>query len=224
MDAVQQLLFKTNKFPYSPYLTKEYTLSLTGMSKGQEMQLHIDVNATEGTPDLKPRVDNQTLKYGPIAEDIQAFTLLPMGLLYDHNRPVTKAVNLNRSIWLPASDVNKVSIEEYYELTHVGAALDSGFSRIDWMKGRYEGTRNHWALSHLELPLLDRDLDGYYYTDKVGVVSSHKVIKTIYYYCQDIHYLVDGIIISLLVGLKIYQDFFINYMIPLMNILSNSPF
>jgi len=34
----------------------------------------------------------------------------------------------------------------------------------------------------------------------------------------------DGIIISLLVGLKIYQDFFINYMIPLMNILSNSPF
>lgn len=177
MDTVQQLLFKTNKFPYSPYLTKEYTLSLTGMSKGQEMELHIDVNATEGAPDLKPRVDNQTLKYGPIAEDIQAFTLLPMGLMYDHNRPLTKAVNLNRSIWLPASDVNKVSIEEYYELTHIGAALDSGFSRIDWMKGRYEGTRNHWALSHLELPLLDRDLEGYYYTDKVGVVSSHKVIK-----------------------------------------------
>lgn len=92
MDTVQQLLFKTNKFPYSPYLTKEYTLSLTGMSKGQEMELHIDVNATEGAPDLKPRVDNQTLKYGPIAEDIQAFTLLPMGLMYDHNRPDRKSV------------------------------------------------------------------------------------------------------------------------------------
>ncbi|EMG45369.1 OST1 Dolichyl-diphosphooligosaccharide--protein glycosyltransferase subunit 1 [Candida maltosa Xu316] len=177
MDATQQLLYKTNKFPYSAYLTKEYTLSLAGMSKGQEMELHLDVEPSENVPEIQPRVDNQTLKYGPIAEDILPFTLKPMGLMYDHNRPLAKVVNLNRSIWLPASDINKVSIEEYYELTNTGAELDKGFSRIDWMKGRYESTRNHWALSHLEFPLLDRDLDDYYYTDKVGVVSTHKIIK-----------------------------------------------
>ncbi|EER33310.1 conserved hypothetical protein [Candida tropicalis MYA-3404] len=177
MDSTQQLLYKTNKFPFSPYVTQEYTLALSGMSKGQEMELHIDVDETPGLPTLKPRVDDQVLKYGPIAEDIPAFALKPMGLMYDHNRPLTKAVSLNRSIWLPASDINKVSIEEYYELTNTGAELDKGFSRVDWMKGRYEGVRNHWALSHLEFPLLDRAFDDYYYTDKVGVVSTHKIFK-----------------------------------------------
>ncbi|KAI5953146.1 OST1 [Candida jiufengensis] len=179
LEDIQQLLFKTNKFPYSPYLTKDYSLSLTGMSKGQEMDLHIDeqIEATPNTPNLEPRVDNQSLKYGPTTEDLQPFTLKPMGLMYDHNRPLTEVISLNRSIWLPGSDINKVSIEEYYELTNSGAQLNSGFSRVDWMKGRYEGTRNHWALSHLEFPLAQRDIDDYYYTDKVGVVSSHKKIS-----------------------------------------------
>ncbi|KAI5959503.1 OST1 [Candida pseudojiufengensis] len=179
LEDTQQLLFKTNKFPFSPYVTKDYTMSLTGMSKGQEMDLNIDdkVNSTENVPVLEPRVDNQSLKYGPLIEDLHPFTLKPMGLMYDHNRPLTEVINLNRSIWLPGSNVNKVSIEEYYELTNSGAQLSSGFSRVDWMKGRYEGTRNHWALSHLEFPLVNRDLDDYYYTDKVGVVSSHKKIS-----------------------------------------------
>lgn len=178
LQDVQQLLYKTNKFPYSPYTTQDYTMTLSGMTKGQEMELHLnDVNATESTPALEPRVDNSALKYGPLVQELRPFTLKPMGLMYDHNRPLTKAISLNRSVWLPASDVNKISIEEYYELTNEGAELSTGFSRVEWMKGRYEGTRNHWALSHLEIPLLQRTLDDYYYTDKVGVVSTHKVTQ-----------------------------------------------
>ncbi|CAD1813301.1 Ribophorin I family protein [Candida parapsilosis] len=180
LEELQQLLFKTNKFPYSPYLTKDYTFVLTGMTKGQEMQLALedlaDVLETKDTPDLKPRVDQDTLKYGPLVHDIEPFTLKPMGLMYDHNRPLTKVLNLNRSIWVPASNINRVSIEEYYEITNAGAELSSGFSRLEWLKGRYEATRNHWGLSHLEIPLKDRNLDDYYYTDKVGVVSSSKNI------------------------------------------------
>ncbi|KAI5968475.1 OST1 [Candida theae] len=180
LDEVQQLLYKTNKFPFSPYFTKDYTLVLTGMTKGQEMQLALDdlpdVVESQNTPDLKPRVDKDTLKYGPLVHDIEPFTLKPMGLMYDHNRPMTKVLNLNRSIWIPASDINRVSIEEYYEITNTGAELSSGFSRLEWLKGKYEATRNHWALSHLEIPLKNRNLDDYYYTDKVGVVSSSKNI------------------------------------------------
>ena len=180
LDDLQQLLYKTNKFPYSPYFTKDYTLVLTGMTKGQEMQLALedvaDVLETKDTPELKPRVDQDTLKYGPLVHDIAPYTLKPMGLMYDHNRPLTKVLNLNRSIWVPASDINRVSIEEYYELTNAGAELSSGFSRLEWMKGKYEATRNHWALSHLEIPLKGRNLDDYYYSDKVGVVSSSKNI------------------------------------------------
>lgn len=180
LDELQQLLYKTNKFPFSPYVTKDYTFVLTGMTKGQEMQLAsedlADVLETKDTPELKPRVDQDTLKYGPLVHDIEPFTLKPMGLMYDHNRPLTKVLNLNRSIWVSASDINRVSIEEYYEITNAGAELLSGFSRLEWLKGRYEATRNHWALSHLEIPLKDRNLDDYYYTDKVGVVSSSKNI------------------------------------------------
>ncbi|KAI5967312.1 OST1 [Candida margitis] len=181
LDELQQLLYKTNKFPYSPYVTKDYTFVLTGMTKGQEMQLNLDdvaesVLETKDTPELKPRVDQDTLKYGPLVHDIEPFTLKPMGLMYDHNRPLTRVLNLNRSIWLPASDINRVSIEEYYEITNAGAELSSGFSRLEWLKGRYEATRNHWGLSHLEIPLKGRNMDDYYYTDKVGVVSSSKNI------------------------------------------------
>ncbi|CAI5758431.1 unnamed protein product [Candida verbasci] len=174
LDDTQQLLFKTNKFPFSPYETNDYSLSFTGMTKGQEMELHL--NKTENLPVLEPRVESNTLKYGP-AFDLPPFSLQPMGLMYDHNRPLTKANNLYRSIWLPASDINKVSIEEYYELTNQGAQLDKGFSRFDWMKGRYESTRNHWALSHLEIPLLNRNLEEHYFIDKVGMNSNSKFIQ-----------------------------------------------
>ncbi|KAI3402564.2 OST1 [Candida oxycetoniae] len=180
LEDVQQLLYQTNKFPFSPYVTKDYTLIFTGMTKGQEMELHLDkaVNATNPVPYLEPRVENRALKYGPFVEDIAPFTLKPMGLMYDHNRPLLNVISLNRSVWLPASQVNKVSIEEYYELTNSGAELSSGFSRVDWMKGRYAGTRNHWALSHLEFPLWKRkEFEDYYFTDKAGVVSTHKVVQ-----------------------------------------------
>ncbi|CAK9437798.1 uncharacterized protein LODBEIA_P21760 [Lodderomyces beijingensis] len=179
LEDVQQLLFKTNKFVYSPYPTRDYSMSLSGMTKGQEMELHIDdeVNATTTTTSLSPRVEGTSLKYGPLDSVVEPFTLKPMGLMYDHNRPLAKAISLNRSVWLPASNVNRIQIEEYYELTNGGAQLSTGFSRVDWMKGRYEHTRNHWALSHLEIPLLSRKFDDYYYVDKVGVVSTHQIAQ-----------------------------------------------
>ncbi|ODV70271.1 Ribophorin I [Hyphopichia burtonii NRRL Y-1933] len=185
MDEKQNLLAKLNKLPYSPYPTKEYSLTFTGLLKGQEMQLNLpNLDEIKASSDynvpstLKPRVEDKSLKYGPIIDDIPSFSIEPMGLLYEHNRPIAKVNNLQRSIWLPASGVDQLSIEEYYELTNDAAELSSGFSRVDYMKGRYEHIRKHFSISHLEIPLTsNRNFDDYYYTDHVGVVSTHQVAQ-----------------------------------------------
>lgn len=180
MEATQHLLVKLNKFAYSPYVTKTYTMTFTGLLKGQEMELHLANDEkhafTENVPDLKPRVDNKSLVYGPLLTDLQPYTVTPMGLLYEHNRPLGKANTLERSIWVSASDTDMIAIEEYYELTNNAAELSSGFLRVDWMKGKYENTRNHWALSHLQFPFTDiNQFEDYYFTDLVGMVSTHSI-------------------------------------------------
>lgn len=172
----QKLLLKVNKFAYSPYKTNEYTLAFAGITKGQEMEIRTpNLKVSSSVPDLRPQAQDQTLQYGPLLEPLEPYTIQPMGLLYEHNRPLTKATNYNRSIWLPGSEVGNVLIEEYYELTNEGAELLKGFLRIDWMKGKYEQNRNHFALSHLEYTSKEK-FDDYYVTDLVGQVSTHRKI------------------------------------------------
>ncbi|KAK6460707.1 oligosaccharyltransferase [Scheffersomyces coipomensis] len=181
MEQVQTLLYRGNKFPYSAYASDDYSLIFSGIAKGQEMELLVEnideLNITPDLPELKPEVEGKTLKYGPLFDEISPLTLSPMGLLYEHNRPLTFVHNLNRSIWIPASDVDQLSIEEYYELTNNGAQLNTGFSRVDWLKGRFQGTRNHFALSHLEIPTSYSKFANYYFSDLVGVISTHQFIK-----------------------------------------------
>ncbi|CAH6723505.1 dolichyl-diphosphooligosaccharide--protein glycosyltransferase subunit 1 [[Candida] jaroonii] len=183
LGDVQSLLIKINQFNFNAYNTKNYELNFEGLTKGQNMDIindnyEIDENECNfDVPTIEPRIEDKSYKFGPV-EDIPPFSIKPMGLLYDHNRPLAKALNLERSIWLPSSDINKFQIEEYYELTNVGANLKSGFSRVDWMKGKYEGMRNHWGYSHLELPTsIENQFDNYYFTDKVGMVTTHRLIK-----------------------------------------------
>lgn len=170
----QQLVVKTNKMPYTPYLTKEYLLRFIGVGAGEEMDLELEL-ATEA-PELVARVEDKALVYGPIIEDIAPFTVSPMGLWYEHQLPVAEVENLHRLLWIPGRAA-QVQFEEYYELTNAGAELDSGFLRVDWMKGRYEVMRQHWALKQLEFPMGDNDYDNYYYTDKVGMVLTHNKIS-----------------------------------------------
>lgn len=179
MAETQNLLLKLNKFVYSPYVTLEYSMIFTGITKGQEMELLTftteDIKVTENTPTIKPRVENKALVYGPVLEKLDAYTVEPMGLLYEHNRPLAKVNSLERSLWIPASNAEKVSFEEYYELTNDAAQLSSGFLRIDWMRGHYDSTRNHWAISQLDIKLPEDIPEGIYYTDKVGQVSTSKI-------------------------------------------------
>lgn len=180
MQDTQQVLLKLNKFAYSPYSTENYSLHFTGLTKGQEMALLAEFERVTDvdTSNFIPLVDGKALVYGPFEHTLEPFTVVPMGLHFDHNRPITRVHHLNRSVWVPLSHVEQLPIEEYYELTNLGAELDKGFSRADWMIGRYDAIRNHWALSHLEFPLEGGEqFNDYYYTDKVGVVSLHKIVQ-----------------------------------------------
>lgn len=180
LDERQQLLLKVNKFAYSPYRTLEYSLAFTGLNKGQEMDLQLtNVSATPDLPELAGRVekDADALAYGPVNATLPPYAVQPMGLLYDHNRPVARVIKLERSFWLPASDVGVVQTEDYYELANSGAELKDGYSRGDWMKGRYDLVKDHFAISQLEFPIdHNAPFNDYYITDKVGMVSTHHVV------------------------------------------------
>lgn len=175
MSESQKLLLRLNKFAYSAYPTLEYLIAFTGFNSAQEMDLQLtDVEPTPGLPVFEPRVEERALAYGPLFDTLEPFSVGPMGLLYDHNRPLTRVVNLERSLWLPGSDIDVVQIEEYYELYNNGAELKDGYSRVDWMTGRYDLVRNHFAISQLEFPENpEAPFDNLYFTDKVGKVSSH---------------------------------------------------
>lgn len=173
----QHLLVKVNKFVYSPYATSDYSLVFTGFAKGQEMQLQ-NVTLTPDLPKLSGRVESEALVYGPTQAIIPSFSKVPLGLVYDHNKPITHVHNLERSFWLPGSGIDVVLTEEYYELSNSGAQLKNGFSRGDWMKGRYDFISEHFALSQLEfIEKEEAKFENYYITDKVGKVSSHHPAK-----------------------------------------------
>lgn len=175
MHEKQELLVKLNKYVYSPYNTEDYSLVFNGFAKGQEMQLQMEnAQITPNLPLLTGRVESDALVYGPVLTTIPPYSKAPMGLVFDHPRPLTRVINLERSFWLPASGVGVVQTEDYYELTNNGAQLKNGYSRGEWMKGRYDIIREHFALSQLEFPELPlAKFEDYYFTDKVGKVSSH---------------------------------------------------
>lgn len=175
----QQLLLKFNKFCYSPYTTLEYSITFAGFTKGLEYDLLLDQYNSPNIadlPEIEGRIEEEAkvLTYGPAAVTLAPYTVKPLGLWYEHNQPLARVANLERNFWLPASEIGVVQTEDYYELINGGAALNTGFSRVDWIKGRYELTRDHFALVHLLFSKSEETpFNNYYFTDKVGMVSTH---------------------------------------------------
>lgn len=184
LDDTQQLLLKFNKFCYSPYPTHQYSLTFAGLSKGLEYDLQLDhydsPNIAE-LPEVNGRIEeeSQVLTYGPIDTTLAPYTVKPLGLWYEHNRPLARVLNLERNFWLPALDIGVVLTEDYYELYNNGAALNLGFSRADWIKGRYEFAKEHFSLVRLLFPKNDETpFENFYFTDKVGLVSTFMDTET----------------------------------------------
>lgn len=175
----QQLLLKFNKYCYSPYTTLEYSLTITGFSKGLEYNLQLDHYISPNVadlPELGGRVDEKSnvLTYGPMGVSLAPYTVLPLGIQFEHNKPLARVINLDRSFWIPSSEIGIVQTEDYYELYNNGAALNLGFSRAEWFKGHYELAREHFSLVRLMFPKkAETPFNDYYFTDKVGMVSTH---------------------------------------------------
>lgn len=177
----QKLLLRINKLPYLAYPTAEYLVSFSGFPQAQEFDLQVPAPPLPDMQPLPAHIDteNQSLTYGPLLDLVPPHAVIPLGLVYHHNLPVTRAVNLHRSVWIPASDVGVVQTEDYYELMNNGAELKHGFSRADWIKGRYEMVKDHHALLRLEFPVDARNpLEDVYFSDKVGKVSSWQSTNT----------------------------------------------
>ena len=183
LSDTQQLLLKFNKYCYSPYTTHEYSLTLMGLAKGLEYDLQLEQYNSPNVadlPELNGRIEEQSkvLTYGPAQVTLEPYTVQPLGLIYEHQKPMAHVLNLQRNFWIPALDIGVVLIEDYYELTNHGAALNTGFSRADWLKGRYEQSPSHFSLVRLRFPIdHDAPFDNYYFTDKVGVVSTHSTFN-----------------------------------------------
>lgn len=174
MDEQQRLLLRTNKLPFLEYPTSEYQVSFSGFPEAREVDLAEPAPAVEDLQPLPAHIDTEShsLTYGPLLQTVPPHSVVPLGLWYVHNRPLGHVVTFERAVWIPASDVGVVQTEDYYELMNAGAELKHGFSRADWIKGRYELTKEHHALSRLEFPVDPRDpLDDVYFSDKVGMVA-----------------------------------------------------
>lgn len=173
----QFLMWSGNKLAALLYPIKEYTLLFTGITQGLEYDVPKPLlkKAAEAVAKFTARVDGASLVYGPLADPI-IDEPVPMILRYDHAKPVVHAHAYNRSVWIPASSLANVVIEEQYDLAHVGAGLKDGFSRVEWMTGRYAMQKSHWLLLWIDFHPLEDDQSwsdaNYYHSDLVGKVST----------------------------------------------------
>ncbi|ODV87386.1 hypothetical protein CANARDRAFT_26787 [[Candida] arabinofermentans NRRL YB-2248] len=172
MGAEQTLIVQTHKLPLSCYDTSSYVLRVAGADSAQELPLEVPQGFT--SQDLKPTVKDSTLLYGPYSSVIESYTKLPMALLYSKQLPLPVVHSLKRDFWVSHWS-SALQLEEYYELTNAAVALNKGFSRVDWMSGRYHMRQNP-VLTNIPIRLPEVETSEIYFTDKVGNVSTSLIL------------------------------------------------
>lgn len=170
MGSDQKLLLETGKLPMSAYSTLDYTLSFIGSNSFSEL------NAQEDEK-LAGREEADAFTFGPW-KDVEPFTDSSLKLVYQHNMPLARIVNLKRDLWV-SHWASTLQFEEYYELINDAAKLKNGFSRADWMKGQH-ALKPSSSLVALEM-ILPPEAEDHYYTDLVGMVSTSRVLSNHYF-------------------------------------------
>ncbi|AMD22774.1 HHR005Wp [Eremothecium sinecaudum] len=165
IDTIQMLHLNTSILPYSLYPTVDYRLEFLGSDEYTVLNARPDVS-------VKKQGSNK-LQIGPI-KNTKELTPSSLSLVYKHNLPLTRVVNLNRDIWL-SHWANTIQFEEYYEVTNDAAKLKGGFSRAEFMNGEYTRKQGTHLLG-FEM-VLPNESSGHYFTDLVGMVSTFKVFS-----------------------------------------------
>lgn len=157
MGDSQTLILETDRLPFSPYYTKNYTLKVVGSTSIR----NLDENNSQAS---------ESSSLGPF-HDTLPFTSSESKFLYSRDLPLQEATRLEREYWVSMWS-STLEFREYYELTNGGAKLSTGFSRLDYMKKRL-GAKVSSALVAMDM-ILPEDSRGHYCTDLVGKVSTSR--------------------------------------------------
>lgn len=174
LGARQTLFYHGVKTPASPYDTTSYRLRVIGLANAREVPLVAGETLSE---EYQGRVENDSLVYGPFKSIVfKKFTSLPLALSFDKQAPLPYVYNVKRDYWISHwSDA--LSVEEHYQFSNKAVKLAKGFSRVDWMSGRYSMKPNP-AIVAIQIPLAPQvSAQDFYYTDLVGNVSTSMFIN-----------------------------------------------
>ncbi|AAS50196.1 AAL170Wp [Eremothecium gossypii ATCC 10895] len=154
----------TNKLPFTSYPTAKYSLEFIGARELREL------GATSSTP--AGDEEKQSLKLSPSLNTADTASA-NVTVTYRRDLPFPRVVNLRRDIWV-SHWAGTLQFEEYYELTNDAAKLKGGFSRAEFIKGRHALKTGPYLVGfEMYLPT---GATEHYYTDLVGMVSTHKVV------------------------------------------------
>ncbi|AGO09821.1 AaceriAAL170Wp [[Ashbya] aceris (nom. inval.)] len=163
LGAGHYMRITTNKLPCTPYPTAKYTLDFIGAREFRELDAKSSAPAGDE--------ENQSLKLSPDLSTAASSSNITV--TYRRDLPFPRVANLRRDIWV-SHWAGTLQFEEYYELTNDAAKLKGGFSRAEFMKGQYAFKPGPYLVGfEMHLP---EGATEHYYTDLVGMVSTHKVV------------------------------------------------
>ncbi|CDK25926.1 unnamed protein product [Kuraishia capsulata CBS 1993] len=170
----QTLYYQGVKTPASPYDTTSYRLRVIGLANAKEVPLSPGEDVSE---EYQGRVENESLVYGPFKSTVfKKFSSIPLALAFEKQAPLPHVYNLKRDYWVSHWS-DSLSLEEHYQFSNKAVKLAKGFSRVDWMSGRYSMKPNP-AIVAIQIPLTPHiSTKDVYYTDLVGNVSTSAFIK-----------------------------------------------
>ena len=118
----QLVLYKTNAYYYSKYLTETQKTRATLPTDRAE--------AYTQTPKPVAKSD-QTVTYGSY-ENLAPFSRQEISLHYENNNPFLTVRDFKR--WIEVSHWGNVAVEETVDMYHSGAKLKGPFSRMDFQR------------------------------------------------------------------------------------------
>lgn len=149
-------VFVDNLYISSPYKVKSQTTKVTGLK-----------TIISASDDSTLKNEGDKIEYGPFKAIPGAFKFSELKVHFLTPVNPMRISKLLREV--EVSHWGNVAVEETFEIYNDGAALESGFSRVEYMYGK---TGNSFNLFTQFLP---RDADDVYYRDVIGNISSSHI-------------------------------------------------
>ena len=125
------------------------------------------------TSDAPSTNDANKLKYGPF-KNVEPLSFSQMQIFYTYPHPLPIFKKATRDIYV--SHWGSVAVDEYFKLFNEGAGIKGQFSRIDYMPHvNPNNGQNAIGSLGIELP---QYIDGLYYYDYIGNISSSHALRT----------------------------------------------